>query len=53
VGQEEGEGTRIHWVDFYFKSSLPRFIGDMSEEQQRQLEVFKKYIKDNNVTDHP
>jgi hypothetical protein len=28
-------------------------MGDMSEEQEKQLEVFRKYIKDNNVTDHP
>jgi len=25
----------------------------MSEEQERALEHFRKYIKDNNVTDHP
>ena len=25
----------------------------MSEEQEKQLEVFRKYIKDNNITDHP
>ena len=25
----------------------------MSEEQERALEVFKKYIKDHNITDHP
>lgn len=29
------------------------FMGDLSEEQEKQLEVFKKYIKDNGVTDHP
>lgn len=29
------------------------FMGDMSEEQEKQLEVFRKYIKDNNITDHP
>lgn len=28
-------------------------MGDMSEEQERALEQFKKYIKDNNITDHP
>jgi hypothetical protein len=28
-------------------------MGDMSEEQEKQLEVFRKYIKDNNITDHP
>lgn len=29
------------------------FMGDMSEEQERALEQFRKYIKENNVTDHP
>jgi hypothetical protein len=28
-------------------------MGDMSEEQERGLEEFRKYIKDNNVVDHP
>lgn len=28
-------------------------MGDMSEEQERALEHFKKYIKDNNITEHP
>ena len=28
-------------------------MGDMSEDQERSLEQFKKYIKDNNITDHP
>jgi CRAL/TRIO, N-terminal domain len=28
-------------------------MGDMSEEQENQLEVFRKYLKDNNVVDHP
>jgi hypothetical protein len=28
-------------------------MGDMSEDQERQLEVFKNYIKENNLTDHP
>lgn len=28
-------------------------MGDMSEEQEKLLEEFKKYIKDNNVVDHP
>jgi hypothetical protein len=28
-------------------------MGDMSEEQERALEQFRKYIKDNNITDHP
>ena len=32
---------------------LNSFMGDMSEEQEKQLEVFRKYIKDNNITDHP
>ena len=30
-----------------------RFMGDMSEDQERSLEEFKKYIRDNNVVDHP
>ena len=25
----------------------------MSEDQERALEQFKKYIKENNITDHP
>ena len=29
------------------------FMGDMSEDQERALEAFRKYIKDNNITDHP
>lgn len=29
------------------------FMNDMSEEQERALEQFRKYIKDNNITDHP
>jgi CRAL/TRIO, N-terminal domain len=29
------------------------FMGDMSEEQEKALEIFRKYIKDNNITDHP
>ena len=28
-------------------------MGDMSEDQERSLEEFRKYIKDNNVVDHP
>ena len=28
-------------------------MGDMSEDQERSLEVFKKYNKDNNIADHP
>jgi hypothetical protein len=28
-------------------------MNDMSEEQERALEEFRKYIKDNNVVDHP
>ena len=28
-------------------------MGDMSEEQEKALEIFRKYIKDNNITDHP
>lgn len=28
-------------------------MGDMSEEQERALEEFRKYIKENNITDHP
>jgi hypothetical protein len=28
-------------------------MNDMSEVQERSLEEFKKYIKDNNLTDHP
>lgn len=28
-------------------------MGDMSEDQERALEQFKKYIKDNNITEHP
>jgi CRAL/TRIO, N-terminal domain len=28
-------------------------MGDMSEDQERALEQFKKYIKDNSITDHP
>ncbi len=28
-------------------------MGDMSEDQERALEEFKKHIKDNNVVDHP
>jgi hypothetical protein len=28
-------------------------MGDMSEDQDKGLEEFRKYIKDNNVTDHP
>lgn len=29
------------------------FMGDMSDDQEKALETFRKYIKDNNVTDHP
>lgn len=29
------------------------FMGDMSEEQEKALEQFKQYIKDNNITEHP
>lgn len=28
-------------------------MGDMSEAQERALEEFRAYIKDNNVVDHP
>ena len=28
-------------------------MGDMSEDQEKALETFRKYIKDNNITDHP
>lgn len=30
-----------------------RFMGDLSEEQERCLEVFKVYIKENNIAQHP
>lgn len=28
-------------------------MGDMSEDQEKALETFRKHIKDNNITDHP
>lgn len=28
-------------------------MGDMSEDQEKHLEVFRKYIQENNLTDHP
>jgi len=28
-------------------------MGDMSEDQEKALEQFRKYIKDNNITEHP
>jgi len=28
-------------------------MGDMSEDQEKALEQFRKYIKDNSITDHP
>ena len=30
-----------------------RFMGDMNEEQEKSLEEFRKYLKDNHVVDHP
>ena len=46
---------------FHFMNSLTctysifyySFMGDMSEDQEKALEQFRKYIKDNNITDHP
>jgi len=29
------------------------FMGDMSEDQERSLEQFRKYIKDKEITEHP
>lgn len=28
-------------------------MGDLSGEQENQLEVFKKYVKEHSITDHP
>jgi len=28
-------------------------MGDMNEDQERGLEEFRRYIKDNNIVDHP
>ena len=32
---------------------LFRFMGDMNEGQERALEEFKRYLKENNIADHP
>lgn len=29
------------------------FMGDLGEDQEKALELFKKYVKDNSITDHP
>lgn len=39
-----------------FKQSIyhaSSFMGDMNEDQERALEIFRSWIKDNNITDHP
>ena len=28
-------------------------MGDLGEDQEKALELFKKYVKDNGITDHP
>ncbi len=62
VGQKEGSCRALRvcsqlslLMNYLSKTaySLYSFMGDMSEEQERALEQFKKYIKDNNITDHP
>ena len=32
---------------------LDRFMGDLSEEQEQSLQEFKRYLKENDIAQHP
>lgn len=52
MGKEEREGASIYRVmDFIL--ILPRFMDDMSEDQEKGLAEFKAYIRESGITDHP